>query len=98
MLGPATDDIEGCLFGGLLLAEGQTLRYRHELARTAVEESIQPPRAIELHGRVLAALSARPAGTVPLAQLVHHAQRAGDVDAVLRWAPQAAREAGLRGA
>lgn len=98
VLGPATDDIEACLFGGLLLAEGQTLRYRHELARTAVEESIQPPRAIELHGRVLAALSARPAGTVPLAQLVHHAQRAGDVDAVLRWAPQAAHEAGLRGA
>ena len=98
VLGPATDAIEACVFGGLLLAEGQTLRYRHELARTAVEESIVAPRALELHARVLAALTARPAGSVPLVQLVHHAQRAGDVDAVLRWAPQAAREAGLRGA
>jgi DNA-binding CsgD family transcriptional regulator/tetratricopeptide (TPR) repeat protein len=98
VLGPATDDIEACVFGGLVLAEGQSLRYRHELARTAVEESILPPRAIELHARVLAVLAARPAGTVPLAQLAHHAQRAGDVAAVLRWAPQAAHEAGLRGA
>jgi DNA-binding CsgD family transcriptional regulator/tetratricopeptide (TPR) repeat protein len=98
VLAPATEDVEACVLGGLLLAEGRTLRFRHELARTTIEESILPPRATLLHARVLAALAARPLGTVPLAQLAHHAQRAGDIEAVLRWAPQAASEAGLRGA
>ena len=98
VLAPATEDIEACLRGGLLLAEGGTLRFRHELARTAVEESILPPRALRLHAQVLAALSSRVRGSATLAQLAHHAQRAGDVDAVVRWAPQAAREAASRGA
>ena len=98
VLAPATEDIEACLASGLLVADGATLRFRHELARTAVEDSILPPRALQLHARVLAALAARPLGDAGLARLAHHACRAGDVDAVLRWAPQAAREAGLRGA
>ena len=74
------------------------MRFRHELARTAVEEAILAPRAMQLHARLLAALLARATGPADLAQLAHHAERAGDVDAVLRWAAQAAREAGLRGA
>ena len=98
VLAPATEDIEACVLGGLLLADGQTLRFRHELARTAVEESILSPRATLLHARVLAALASLAPATVLLAQLAHHARHAGDVDAVLRWAPLAAQEAGSRGA
>ena len=98
VLAPATEDIEACVLGGLLLAEGGTLRFRHELARTAIEESILAPRAMRLHAQVLTALSSRLRGAATLAQLAHHAKRAGDVDAVMRWAPQAAREAAARGA
>jgi len=98
VLAPGTEAIEACINGGLLLAEGLTLRFRHELARVAVEQAIVAPRAALLHARVLAALAAAPAGTVAAAQLVHHAQRAGDADAVLRFAPAAAREAARRGA
>jgi len=98
VLAPATEDVEACLASGLLVADGAALRFRHELARTAVEEAILPPRALQLHGRVLAALAARPSGGADLARLVHHARLAGDVDAVLRWAPLAAHEAGVRGA
>jgi DNA-binding CsgD family transcriptional regulator len=97
VLAPSTEAIEQCVMSGLLLAEGDSLRFRHELARTAVEEATLRPRAMQWHARVLAVLSARPAGTVPLAQLVHHAQLAGDAEAVLRLAPQAAREAALHG-
>ncbi|HEV7578494.1 MAG TPA: AAA family ATPase [Caldimonas sp.] len=97
VLAPATEDVEAGLASGLLVADGSALRFRHELARTAVEEAILPPRALQLHARVLAALATR-SGGVGLARLAHHARLAGDVDAVLRWAPQAAREAGLRGA
>jgi len=97
VLAPSTEAVEQCVTSGLLLIEGETLRFRHELARTAVEEAVLRPRAIQLHARVLAALSERPTASVPLAQLVHHAQFAGDGDAVLRLAPLAAREAALHG-
>ncbi|HEX3467227.1 MAG TPA: AAA family ATPase [Candidatus Elarobacter sp.] len=98
ILNPPAGVIEECILSGLLLAEGRTLRFRHELARVAVEAAIVAPRAAELHASVLAALSARAPGTVSTAALVHHAQRAGDGGAVVRWAPQAAREAARRGA
>ena len=73
------------------------MRFRHELARTAIEAAILAPRAAQLHARVLAALVALPEAAAPLAARAHHAHRAGDGDAVLRWAPLAAREAALRG-
>jgi DNA-binding CsgD family transcriptional regulator len=98
VLAPSTEAIEACIAGGLLLAEGHTLRFRHELARVAVEQAIGELRAAPLHARVLAVLAAAPAGSVAAAQLAHHAQRAGDADAVLRFAPAAAREAARRGA
>jgi DNA-binding CsgD family transcriptional regulator len=90
--------IEAAVRSGLLLAEWPMLRFRHELARTAVEGSILAPRKHLLHARVLAALAARDPDAVPLAELVHHAQGAGDVAAVRRFAPLAADEAARRGA
>jgi len=98
VLGAPAGAVEACLASGLLVSEGRALRFRHELARTAVETALLPPRAAVLHGRMLAALATRPDAAVPLATRVHHAQGAGDAAAVLRWAPQAAREAALRGA
>ena len=98
VLAPAIDAVDACVASGLLIAEGRRLRFRHELARTSVEASIPPLRAARLHARVLAALAARPTGSVALAALAHHAEGADDPDAVLRWAPEAAREAVARGA
>jgi DNA-binding CsgD family transcriptional regulator/tetratricopeptide (TPR) repeat protein len=90
--------IEECVESGLLLAEDRTLRFRHELARVAVEQSIARPRAKALHARALAALTGQSAEPVALARLVHHAHLAEDAEAVLRLAPRAAREAASRGA
>ena len=98
VLAPAVDAVDACIASGLLVAEGRRLRFRHELARTAVEASIPPLRAARLHAGVLAALAARPADSVALAALAHHAEAAHDPEAVLRWAPAAAREAVARGA
>ncbi|WP_200953116.1 MULTISPECIES: AAA family ATPase [unclassified Rhizobacter] len=92
--GPGAD---ACLLAGLLVADGSTLRFRHELARVAVEQALLPARARSLHARTLAALQQGPAAA-PLARLMHHALLAGDDDAVLRLAPQAAQEAAARGA
>src|SRR5439155_27245682 len=71
---------------------------RHELARLAIEESISLKRKVDLHGRALAALSDPPRGTPDLARLAHHAEAAGDAEAVLRFAPAAADEAASLGA
>jgi DNA-binding CsgD family transcriptional regulator/tetratricopeptide (TPR) repeat protein len=92
----AGDDLpalEDCLTAGSLQAEGQTIAFRHELARAMIEEATPPDRLLELHRKVLAALAAPPIGTPDPALLAHHAEAAGDADAVLEHAPVAARRA-----
>ncbi len=71
------------------------LAFRHELARMAVEESLAPHRRRDLHRRTLDALAG---GTSDLARLAHHAEAAGDTEAVLRLAPAAAERAAAIGA
>ena len=93
---PSVADLEACLDSGLLVAEGASLAFRHELARVAIESSLSPVVAEALHARVLAALAAR-LGSAP-ARLVHHAVRARDTAAVSRHAPLAADQARSRGA
>lgn len=99
LLGNDTAALEECLDAGLLTASASSLNFRHELARNAVESSLSTPAAQVLHARVLHALEhdGRAAGT-SLARLVHHATRAGDGAAILRYAPEAAQQAQQRGA
>jgi DNA-binding CsgD family transcriptional regulator len=86
----APSAIAACTAAGLLVQQGPALRFRHELARQAVEASLPAGRAASLHAAVFDALSLRGA---TLARLVHHAARAGLAGAVRQLAPQAAREA-----
>ena len=86
--GGVADD---CLAAGVVVAEGTGFRFRHELARMAVEAGIAPGRKRELHARVLAALGKHD-GADP-AVLAHHAESAGDAAVVLRYAAVAARRA-----
>lgn len=96
LLAPTPADLETCLGSGLLQADGAFLHYRHELARVAIESALLAPVAQGLHRRVLDTLvdSGR---VVPVARLVHHAERAADPEAVRRFAPAAATEAAARG-
>ncbi len=87
--------IDECLSTGILLSDLSGLRFRHELVRLAVEESIAARRKAELHARVLAELEAR--GAADSSRLAHHAEAAGDRPAVLRHAPQAARDSAALG-
>jgi DNA-binding CsgD family transcriptional regulator/tetratricopeptide (TPR) repeat protein len=91
--GPAIDE---ALLTGILTADGSRLRFRHELVRMAVAESVSPHRKIELHARLLAELEERGDGDPAL--LAHHAEGAGDEKAVLRHAPEAARRSSVLGA
>ncbi len=72
--------------------------FRHELARLAVEDSVAPGRSLDLHRAALAALTQPPDGRLDLARLAHHAEAAGDSDAVLRFAPDAGARAAALGA
>ena len=88
----AVDDLLGldeCLASGVLRSDGGTIAFRHELARLAVESELSPHRRRALHADVLVALE--PTGDA--ARLAHHAEEAGDTEAVLRYAPDAGRAA-----
>lgn len=85
--------LEACLDGGVLLAQGDQVAFRHDLAREAVLDAISPLRRVALHRRTLAALEASTAAAANPARLAHHAEAAGDVDGLLRHAPVAARQA-----
>jgi ATP/maltotriose-dependent transcriptional regulator MalT len=91
--GVSADVVAECGAAGMLIATATTVAFRHELARRAWEESLEPGRAAMLHAHVLEALLERGAQQVGYARLVHHAERAGQDESVLRFAPAAAREA-----
>ena len=76
---------------GLLVDDGGGLRFRHEIARLAVEQSTGSRRLGGTHARILAALMA--AGCTDDARLAFHAEGAGDAAAVMRYAPAAAARA-----
>jgi DNA-binding NarL/FixJ family response regulator len=82
---------------GMLVAGPAHVEFRHELARLAIDEAIAPHRRLALHRMALEALSTRGGGAEE-ARLAHHADAAGDRDAVLRWAPLAAERAAAAGA
>lgn len=106
-LHPSSTSLEAVVSGGLLLLDGVSVRYRHELLRRAAEASLSPLRRRELNRRVLQVLvsgltdagdgSSAPPGVDP-ARLVHHAREAQDGAAVLRWGAQAGQRAAALGA
>lgn len=98
LVGGTVGDIGECLSSGMLVADGDRIGFRHELARLAIEASLPPDRTRDLHGSTLAALTARAKNTPDLARLAHHAEAAGDTEAVLRLAPAAAEQAKSGGA
>jgi DNA-binding CsgD family transcriptional regulator len=87
---PAPGDLAPAERIGMLTLDNGRARFRHELARRAVEGALAASRRIDLNAHILRALEA--AGAEP-SRLVHHAAAAGDRAAVARLAPVAAAEA-----
>lgn len=81
---------------GMLEVHPGAVRFRHELARRAVDGALPASRRIGLHAAVLAALLAEP--EPDLARVVHHAVGAGDDAALVAHAPVAAKQAAAAGA
>jgi DNA-binding CsgD family transcriptional regulator/tetratricopeptide (TPR) repeat protein len=81
---------------GLLVADGTTLRFRHEIARRAVVAAVPGHRQPAMHTRILAALL--DAGGADHARLAFHADAAGDGAAALEHASLAGQQASGLGA
>jgi DNA-binding CsgD family transcriptional regulator/tetratricopeptide (TPR) repeat protein len=93
LAGDTADHLEECLASGMLSAEGQAVGFRHELARLALEEHVPPARRRDLNRAAVAALADPPTGAPDLARLAHHAEAAGDGEAVLEYAAGAGERA-----
>jgi DNA-binding CsgD family transcriptional regulator len=85
--------VEECLAIGVLVSQGDALAFRHELARKIIIESLLPHHKAALHRRTLETLVASPPAQIDLTRLAHHAEAAGDRQAILEYAPAAARQA-----
>jgi DNA-binding CsgD family transcriptional regulator len=74
----------------LLEVDAAHVHFRHELARNAIRSSVPLARRRRLHAEILEALLAANADP---AEIVHHAEAAGAMDAVADYALVAARRA-----
>jgi len=90
--------LDECVAAGLLCREGESLAFRHQLAREALEADVPADRRRALHGRVLAALKSAPGTREDVARLAYHAEAAGNAESVRRYARRAAAQAALVGA
>jgi DNA-binding CsgD family transcriptional regulator/tetratricopeptide (TPR) repeat protein len=98
LAGEVMDHLDECVTSGMLTPGADRVEFRHELARIALEESLPPNRRVSVHRKALKALADRPTGAADLARLAHHAEAAGDAEAVLAYAPTAAARAAALGA
>ena len=98
LAGENVGDLEECLASGMLIERSNAVEFRHDLARLAIEESLDPRLRLALHRTALEALAKPPAGAPDVVRLAHHADAAGDGDAVLRFARSAAERAEAVGA
>jgi len=88
LLDAAVDEV---VTAGLLVGDGPSLRFRHELTRLAVEQSIPAHRVGRIHASILAGLRALDGDDD--ARMAYHAEGARDEPAVLHYAVRAARRA-----
>jgi DNA-binding CsgD family transcriptional regulator/tetratricopeptide (TPR) repeat protein len=94
--GEISTTTDECLTAGALVSDGRLFRFRHELARRAVEQAIPAHRAAELHRSALDALLDLHNGSD--ARIAYHADYVGDAAAALEYAPRAAARASSLGA
>ncbi len=93
IVGTESANVQDCITKGMLQFQGDDYAFRHELARQTILESISPQRKLALHRLTLKALKESPETRNDLARLANHAEGTKDAEAVLEYAPAAARQA-----
>jgi len=90
ILGESSESIAECEEAGILEVTGDSLRFRHELARRAVERDLPEIKRRQLN---LETLNACESLGYDVSRCAHHAREAEDADSMLRILPGAARRA-----
>jgi DNA-binding CsgD family transcriptional regulator/tetratricopeptide (TPR) repeat protein len=85
------ETLDELLGSGLLIEDGAWLRFRHEIARLAVEETLATHRRAVVHTRILASLQSFDSSDD--ARMAFHAEGAADGPAVVEHGARAARRA-----
>ena len=98
IIGAESSYVEECTSKGMLQTQGDYYAFRHELARQTILESISPQRKMSLHRMILNKLTEAPEAYNDYARLANHAAGTKDGEAVLEFAPAAARQASSLGA
>lgn len=88
--------LDACVAKGMLALDGNAVRFRHEIARRAVEDALEASRRRALHAQVVRALRSREGARA--SEIAHHAERAGDIGALVQYARQAGEYAARTGA
>jgi len=88
ILGPSQETILEGEEAGILEVRGETVAFRHELARRSAEEDLPVIRRRALNRSVLEACEEF---GEDLARCAHHAREAQDAEAIIRLVPEAAR-------
>ena len=91
LLGPRIDALAEAEQAGVIDVRPDSLAFRHELTRRAIERSLPALRRRSLNAAVVAVLRAHPRPEP--ARVMHHAVEANDVETILSVGPSAAREA-----
>ncbi|MCH7772436.1 MAG: AAA family ATPase [Bacteroidetes bacterium] len=91
------DHIDHCINKAILITEKNLVSFRHELGRLAILNSIPEMKRMQLHQKVLNCLLENSNHQSLLARIVHHAVEAGDKNAIIKYAPLAAKQAALLG-
>ena len=88
--------VDECVAAGMLLADGDGLQFRHELAQRAMRDALSASARAGFHARALDLLHRRP--PIDPQELAYHAIEGGDPSQALTWASAAARQAATLGA
>jgi len=83
--------VDELMASGLLVGDGTWLRFRHEIARLAVEEAIAAHRRGPIHAEILGGM--RCLACDDDARMAFHAEAAGDGEATIHHAHRAAKRA-----
>jgi DNA-binding CsgD family transcriptional regulator len=88
---PLDAALDECIEKGMLALDGGVMRFRHELARRAVQQSIAPAQRQSLHRAVVKELMLRPDSRA--SEIAHHAALAGEIASLIKFSERAANQA-----
>lgn len=87
-----------CIEAKLLYLSDEKIFFKHEIYRRTIETSLSPFKRVDLNKRVLDACLDGFERDREIYRIIHHAKNANDHEAVVKYAPIAARQAASLGA